>query len=89
LEELSVYRDRVANNRRELGRILSELDAPASLNAIAQQKGMFSLMPLSAEQMLVLRDTFAIYGLPNGRINIAGLRQSQIRTLAEALVSIS
>lgn len=88
LEELSVYRDRVANNRRGLGRILSELGAPASLNAIAQQKGMFSLLPLSAEQMLVLRDEFAIYGLPNGRINIAGLRQSQIRTLAEAVISI-
>ncbi|WP_022951777.1 aromatic amino acid transaminase [Leucothrix mucor] len=89
LEELSVYRDRVANNRQELGRILSELGAPASLNAIAQQKGMFSLLPLSAEQMLVLRDEFAIYGLPNGRINIAGLRQSQIRTLAEALVYVT
>jgi len=88
LEELSVYRDRVTNNRRELGRILSELGAPASLNAIAQQKGMFSLLPLSAEQMLVLRDEFAIYGLPNGRINIAGLRQSQIRTLAEALIYV-
>ncbi|MGX9416180.1 amino acid aminotransferase [Vibrio sp. WJH972] len=88
LQELTGYRERVVDIRKELGDILSELGAPASLHVIAKQKGMFSMLPLSTAQMALLRDKYAIYGIPNGRINIAGLRQSQIRILAEALIDI-
>lgn len=88
LVELSSYRKRVADIRRELSEILSELGAPSELNSIAKQNGMFSMLPLTSDQMSILRDKFAIYGIPNGRINIAGLKQSQIRTLAEALVDV-
>ncbi|WP_274608554.1 hypothetical protein [Alteromonas lipotrueae] len=35
---------------------------------------MLSLLPLSAKQMQLLQGEFVIYGMPNGRINIAGLR---------------
>lgn len=88
LAELSVYRERIIKIRQELSDILSELGVPSSLNAIAQQNGMFSMLPLTAEQMFVLRDKFAIYGIPNGRINIAGLKQSQIRRVAEAIAYV-
>jgi aspartate aminotransferase len=89
LEELAVCRDRIANIRQELGESLAELGAPASLSAVSQQKGMFSLLPFSTEQMQLLREEFAIYGLTNGRINVAGLKQSQTKVLAKALVSVS
>jgi aspartate aminotransferase len=88
LEELSKCRNRVAGNRRALADALNELGAPSIFNGIAMQKGMFSLLPLSADQMRILREEFAIYGLTNGRINIAGLKQSQIKILAHALVNV-
>jgi aspartate aminotransferase len=88
LQELSVYRNRVASNRQQLADKLAELGAPAVFNAIAQQKGMFSLLPLTPEQMVILREKFAIHGMTNGRINIAGLKQSQIQTLANAIIEI-
>lgn len=88
LEELSECRNRVVNNRQHLASALAELGAPTTFNAIAKQKGMFSLLPLSVEQMDRLRNEFGIYGIPNGRINIAGLKQSQIKTLAQALISV-
>lgn len=88
LEELSVCRDRVANIRKELGQVLADLKAPSSLQVIALQKGMFSLLPLTAKQMVMLREKYAIYGLPNGRINIAGLKQTQITILAHALLDV-
>lgn len=88
LQELSVCRDRIANIRNALGDKCRALNAPSSLNAMAQQKGMFSLLPLTAQQMQILREQFAIYGLPNGRINIAGLKASQIEILIKALIQI-
>lgn len=88
LEELAVYRERIKANRRKLGMILRELNAAPELQAIAAHNGMFSLLPLTPEQMTILREKYAIYGVPNGRINVAGLKQSQIRPLAEALVEI-
>ncbi|MFT6927286.1 MAG: aspartate aminotransferase [Psychromonas sp.] len=87
-DELSTCRNRIVNVRQSLGAVFRELNAPLSVQIISQQKGMFSLLPLTAEQMVILREEFAIYGTANGRINVAGLQTSQIRTLAEALISI-
>ncbi|WP_413699545.1 aminotransferase class I/II-fold pyridoxal phosphate-dependent enzyme [Psychromonas sp. KJ10-10] len=88
LEELSVCRDRIANIRQLIGDKLVAINAPDSLNAIAKQKGMFSMLPLTALQMNKLRDQFAIYGLPNGRINLAGLKTSQVDELVKALIAV-
>ena len=88
LEELAVCRDRVITIRKELGIALTKLNAPASLQVIVQQKGMFSMLPLTPKQMVMLRDKFSIYGMDNGRINIAGLKQNQINTLANALLAV-
>jgi aspartate aminotransferase len=87
-DELSACRDRIVNVRQALGNIFKELNAPTSLHIISKQKGMFSLLPLTAEQMIILREEFAIYGTSNGRINLAGLQKSQVRTLAKALISV-
>ncbi len=56
-----------------------------SLGFLAEQTGMFSLLPTSLEQVTQLRDDHAIYVVPPGRINIAGLLDSQVETLAAAL----
>ena len=88
LEELAVCRSRIVSMRDKLGLMLTEMNAPVSLQVIPQQKGMFSMLPLTIQQMNMLREEFAIYGLPNGRINIAGLTQSQLKYLADALVFV-
>jgi len=87
-DELSACRRRIVDVRQGLGDVFRELNAPSSLQIISQQKGMFSLLPLTTAQMDILREEFAIYGTANGRINVAGLQTSQIRTLAEALISV-
>ena len=88
LAELAVCRGRINNLRKALGELLSEMGAPDSLQAVTRQKGMFSLLPLTAEQMVALREKHAIYGMLNGRINIAGLKQQQVQYLADALVDV-
>ena len=88
LAELAVCRGRINDLRKSLGKLLSEMGASDSLQAVTKQKGMFSLLPLTAEQMIALREKHAIYGMLNGRINIAGLKQQQVQYLADALVDV-
>jgi aspartate aminotransferase len=88
LAELSVCRERINNLRKGLGELLITMEAPASLQAVTRQKGMFSLLPLTPEQMTMLREKHGVYGMLNGRVNIAGLKQSQVSYLANALVDV-
>ncbi|MFT2097533.1 aromatic amino acid transaminase [Marinomonas sp. 2405UD66-6] len=88
LRELATYRNRVIQIRQALTDALMALGAPEAFRSIAKQKGMFSLLPLSQEQMMRLKEEFAIYGVPNGRVNIAGLNTSQIPRLAQAIMAV-
>jgi aspartate aminotransferase len=87
--ELDDMRARVAATRMALADALAGHGAPDSLQSLRHQKGMFSLLPMSAESMARLRDEFAIYGTEGGRINIAGIQTSQIDGLARALAAVS
>ncbi|WP_203423911.1 aminotransferase class I/II-fold pyridoxal phosphate-dependent enzyme [Sinorhizobium sp. BG8] len=89
LSELEACRRRVAEIRRDLSDMLLDLRAPAEYQALRNQKGMFSLLPLDSHQMNRLREEFGVYGTASGRINIAGLLPSQVGRLAEALRSVS
>ena len=53
-----------------------------------QQNGMFSFSGLTAEQVDRLKNEFAIYAVRNGRINVAGIIDSNIRYLCESIVKV-
>lgn len=55
---------------------------------LEDRKGLFALLPLSEEQVLELREKFAIYLLLNGRINIAGLTLENVNYVMDALLSV-
>ena len=55
---------------------------------IQAHKGMFTLIGFSAEQMIKLREEYGIYGVEDGRINIAGLAEQQIPYIANAIANI-
>jgi len=59
------------------------------MQLIAGQKGMFSTLPLDAEQIAALRETHAIYITDAARINIAGLREADIPRFVEALKAVA
>ena len=40
---------------------------------VGQQYGMFSLLPLDADQLEELKSRYSVYLIPGGRINVAGL----------------
>jgi aromatic-amino-acid transaminase len=56
------------------------------LSYIAGQNGMFSMLPLTREQVLELRADKGIYMADSGRINIVGLSDGNVDAFAAAVV---
>ncbi|MEU2183241.1 aromatic amino acid transaminase [Streptomyces thermolilacinus] len=86
--ELDGMRDRIAANRAALVAELRALGCDGLAEPLARQKGMFAGLPLSSEQMTVLRRDHAVYGTATGRVNIAGLPAEQAGRLAGALTAV-
>jgi aromatic-amino-acid transaminase len=78
--ELAAMRDRINNVRRRIA------DADPRLAYIAGQYGMFSMLPLSKEQVLKLREDHAIYMADSGRFNVVGLSDDQVDRFTAAVV---
>ena len=55
---------------------------------IAQQRGMFSFLGITPEQVLQLRNEHAIYMIDSSRVNVAGLSTENIPTVANALKAV-
>ena len=53
-----------------------------------KQKGMFSFTGLAPEEMDVLREEHAVYGVRNGRICIAGLNLRNVSVAAKAIADV-
>ncbi len=62
--------------------------ADPSLAFIADQNGMFSMLPLTKDQVLRLRNDHAIYMADSGRFNILGLADDQIDRFVAAVLGV-
>ena len=80
LGELAAMRDRINSVRQRIAA------ADARLAFIGRQFGMFSMLPLSKEQVLKLRESHAIYMADSGRFNIVGMSDGQIGRFIAAVV---
>ena len=77
--ELATMRNRLNAVRAGLARAVPQLAA------VAQQTGMFALLPLSRAAVTELRINHGIYMMDNGRANIAGLTSENLPRFAAAL----
>ncbi|KQY71063.1 aromatic amino acid aminotransferase [Ensifer sp. Root142] len=75
-EELETMRQRISGIRRSLAEGLR--GRWQALGAVADQEGMFSLLPLSEADVMRLRNEHGIYMPGSGRINIAGLKTAEV-----------
>lgn len=87
-QELEAMRQRVADNRRSLADALADATGSDRFSALAIQKGMFSLLPLTPEQVLALRKHKGIYMLSDGRANMAGLTAASAAVVAREIAEI-
>jgi aromatic-amino-acid transaminase len=80
LGELAGMRDRINSVRQRIAA------ADPRLAYIGRQYGMFSMLPLSREQVLKLREDHAIYMADSGRFNVVGMGDDQIDRFTAAVV---
>ncbi len=59
-----------------------------ALAFVRDQKGMFSMLPISPDDVLTLRKEEAIYMAPSGRFNVVGLSDESVDRFAAAVVRV-
>jgi aromatic-amino-acid transaminase len=77
--ELDEMRDRILRIREQLA------SADPRLAYIRDQMGMFSMLPLSPEQVLELREKQGIYMADSGRFNVLGMADDAIDRFVAAI----
>jgi len=77
--ELAAMRDRINAVRQRIAA------AHSKLAFIGGQFGMFSMLPISKEQVLELRKNYGIYMADSGRFNVVGMSDEQIDRFIEAI----
>ena len=87
LDELETMRARMRQVRETLAK--AGTAGAVDLTPLAHQNGLFSMLPLTKEQVERLRTEHAIYMAGSGRINVAGLHQGNIGKFVEALAAVT
>lgn len=86
--ELVEMQQRLLSLRKSLCNQLRNQHNTSQFDFIESHKGMFTMLGLTAEQMLRLREDFGIYGVADSRINIAGLTEKDIPYVADAIMKV-
>lgn len=87
-EELSDMKKRIIGLREKLCVALQVETGTKKYDFIAENSGLFSMLPGTPRQMEILRNDYAVYGLDDGRINIAGLSENKISYLAKSIAAV-
>ncbi len=85
LGELAGMRARINEMRELLARELRRAGGDDGFDFIARQRGMFSLLGVSAETVDRLRDKHHIYMTPDSRMNLAGIMSHHAAYVAGAI----
>jgi aspartate aminotransferase len=88
LDELGSMRTRITSLRAELVAGLERACPDRSFSFIRSQKGMFSYLGVSTEQVRALRERHHVYLTDDSRMNIAGLRSENVAYLASAVAQV-
>lgn len=87
LAELDEMRGRMRSVRDRLA--AAQQIGPIQMAPLGIQNGLFSMLPLNGEQILAIREKHGVYMAGSGRINIAGLTDSNIEQFIEALRDVA
>ncbi|MCO1336545.1 aspartate/tyrosine/aromatic aminotransferase [Microbulbifer sp. OS29] len=86
--ELTEMRERINSLRAGLVEGLVAVDAAGEFGFIRQQKGMFSFLGISLEQVQQLQKDYSIYMVDSSRISIAGLSSNNMEYFCRAVASV-
>ncbi|BCH57182.1 amino acid aminotransferase [Agrobacterium vitis] len=87
--ELEDMRNTIVSLRQALAKAFQLRSQGNHYDFLTANKGMFSKLGVTPQQVERLRNEFAIYMVEDSRINIAGLRHEQIDSFVEAVVCVT
>ena len=87
-QDVKDIRDRINAMRELFVETLKAKGVRQDFSFIKEQKGMFSFSGLSKEQVDVLREKYAVYIVGSGRINVAGMTESNMDYLCAAIADV-
>lgn len=86
--EVYEMRDRIRDMRQKLQDALSTKLPERDFSYFTKQRGMFSFTGLTKEQVIRLREEFAVYMVENGRMCVAGLNNTNVEYVANAMAEV-
>ena len=86
--ELESMRKRIDSMRALLADELQKACAGGDFGFLRTQRGMFSLLGVTGEQVAVLREKHHVYMTADSRMNLAGVMPHNIEYLAEAIATV-
>lgn len=86
-DELAAIRARIGAARAALAAALRAATGTGRFDFLTMHRGMFSLLGLAPAQVAALRQDHAIYLIGDSRINMAGLTEAAIPTVAAGLAA--
>jgi aspartate aminotransferase len=86
--ELAEMRRRLNGLRKLLVERLAARKTPMDFSFIAKERGMFSFLGITKEQVVRLRDEFHIYMVESSRVNIAGINHGNVDRVADAIAAV-
>ncbi|MEP3423030.1 MAG: aromatic amino acid transaminase [Erythrobacter sp.] len=87
LDELDQMRTRMRQVRARLGE--AGMVGGVDFAPLGKQNGLFSVLPVSKEQVVQLREDHGIYMAGSGRINVAGLTMDNIDKFIAAVADVT
>ena len=87
-DELKTMRKRIKDLRSQLVDAIKAEGIEQDFSFIERQKGMFSFLDISPEQVEKLVNEHSVYLVSSSRINLAGLNQANIVYVAKAIAAV-
>jgi aspartate aminotransferase len=88
VKELAEMRTRLNSLRRLLVEKLAARKTPMDFSFIAKERGMFSFLGITKEQVVRLREEFHVYMVESSRVNIAGINHANVDRVADAIAAV-
>jgi aspartate aminotransferase len=88
VNELAEMRARINGLRKLLVDKLTARKTSMDFSFIAQERGMFSFLGITKEQVIRLREEFHIYMVESSRVNIAGINNSNVDRIADSIAAV-
>ncbi len=87
-KELGQMRERIKDMRKLLVEKIHARVPGADFSFVTRQRGMFSYSGLTKEQVIRMREEFAVYAIESGRICVAALNTKNVDYSADAIAKV-